>query len=92
MLWKQARRYGQQSAINEAHNEIRSLEERCARLCEGILSQQWHSISELQIILQTLEPTIMDQQAARWRLDVLKSTKEPNELPELPENENKNRS
>jgi DNA-directed RNA polymerase subunit F len=81
MLWEQARRYGQQSAINKVHNEIQSLEERRAKLCEGILSQQWRSISELQIILQTLEPTIIDQQAARWRLDVLKSTKEPDKLP-----------
>lgn len=86
LLWKQARRYGQQSAINKVHDEIRSLEERRARLCEGILSQQWRSISELQIILQTLEPTIIDQQAARWRLDVLKSTKEPDKLPKLPKN------
>ncbi|RYC62831.1 hypothetical protein CHU98_g3375 [Xylaria longipes] len=89
MLWEQARRHGQQSAINKVHDEIRSLEERRAKLCEGILSQQWRSISELQIILQTLEPTIIDQQTARWRLDVLKSTKEPDKLPKLPKNKNK---
>ncbi|KAI0815405.1 hypothetical protein GGR55DRAFT_345359 [Xylaria sp. FL0064] len=89
MLWKQARRSGQQSAINKLHNEIWSLEGRCAKLCEGILSQQWRSISELQSILQTLEPTIIDQQAARWRLDVLKPTKEPDKLPKLPKNKNK---
>ncbi|KAJ3552651.1 hypothetical protein NPX13_g11064 [Xylaria arbuscula] len=89
MLWKQARRYGQQSAIDKVHHEMRSLEERRARLCEGILNQQWHSVSELQTVLQTLEPTIIDQQAARWRLDVLKSAKEPDELPQLPKNKNK---
>jgi DNA-directed RNA polymerase subunit F len=56
--------FNKQSAINKVHNEIRSLEERRAKLCKGIVSQQWRSISELKIILQTLEPTIIDQQAA----------------------------
>ncbi|KAI3328242.1 hypothetical protein F4824DRAFT_500966 [Ustulina deusta] len=86
MLWKHARRHGQQGAINKIHDEIRLLEGRRAKLREGILSQQWRSVSELQAIVQALEPTIVEEQAARWRLGVLRSIKEPDELPKMPEN------
>ncbi|CAI4211478.1 unnamed protein product [Parascedosporium putredinis] len=81
-LWMEARRVGSSIRLNAAHEKLRGLEVRLAKLRETILDYTWTSERRVRQQGACLEQTIEDKQEVAFRIKLF-SSGEPPQKPNL---------
>ncbi|KAK7924005.1 hypothetical protein PG985_006059 [Apiospora marii] len=75
--WNIARRYGLKWARDMAQQNVDYLQKRLAKFRAEVNNQEWRNKTDVKSCLGNFEPTVLDLQAAQWKLKVIKSPSEP---------------
>lgn len=81
--WNIARRYGLKWALDMAQQNVDSLQKRIAKFRAEVNNQEWRNKADVKSSLGNFEPTVLDLQAAQWKLKVIKSLSEPRRVPNV---------
>ncbi|KAK7970415.1 hypothetical protein PG988_009488 [Apiospora saccharicola] len=75
--WNIARRHGLKWALDMAQQNVNYLQKRLVKFRAEVNNQNWRNKADVKSSLGNFEPTVLDLQAAQWKLKVIKSPSEP---------------